>query len=456
MRQIFAIAILSLRNAIRSRMVACLIFVLAAVITLIPLTIKGDGTIAGFVQVLLSYTLGLTVIVLSMTTFWAGSASVSSEINDKTIQMVGTKPVSTWQLWLGKWIGLNMMNLALLMFAGCITYVLLHWHLQPSRLTQEQYQDSRQLLMARSVIEPHKPDIESIAKARLQDRLSRQPLPGGVSSEQALRDLRQQVKIDENTIRPGTSKEWTFGMVEATGDTPELTIQYRFTSSMIDQDAVKGRWLVGTRTKPDMVTIEKSGVPRAINQFRIPYNPVWKSQPLILTYIDVNTEEATLLIDLDQGLVLMSPRGSFNINFVYALCTMAGQLSFFAALGVTAGCLFSLPVAAFVSMFLLLLVQLGSYIQGMALNEIIWTADPNGHESMGLATVAILLVFKTMAVVLAPLIQDNALNQLASGILIDAPQVMRSLFLQGIAYALLLGLFASYVMNRRELALPQS
>jgi len=126
MQQIFAIAQLSIRNAVRSKIVISLLVLLLASVVLLPLTIKGDGTLAGFIQILLSYTLGLASFILALTTLWAGSAAVASEINDKTIQMAAVKPVSRWQIWMDKWLGLNFMNAVLLTMCGLTTYGLLN------------------------------------------------------------------------------------------------------------------------------------------------------------------------------------------------------------------------------------------------------------------------------------------------------------------------------------------
>ena len=46
----------------------------------LPLTVKGDGTIEGQVQIVIGYTLGLASVLLSMSTLWAGCAAVSAEI----------------------------------------------------------------------------------------------------------------------------------------------------------------------------------------------------------------------------------------------------------------------------------------------------------------------------------------------------------------------------------------
>src|SRR5436190_16992898 len=118
MSKVLAIAGIAIRNAIRSRVVVVLLGLLLVAIVALPLTIKGDGTIAGTVQVLLRYTLGAVTIILSIATLWAGCAAISMEVQEHQVHLVVTKPVYRAQLWLGKWLGLFILNTVLLTLAG--------------------------------------------------------------------------------------------------------------------------------------------------------------------------------------------------------------------------------------------------------------------------------------------------------------------------------------------------
>ena len=82
-RNIPAIAVLTLRNAVRSKVVALLVFgVLAAVIG-VPLALRSDGTATGHVQLLLYYALGLAGIILSLAAVWSGAGAVALDIESR-------------------------------------------------------------------------------------------------------------------------------------------------------------------------------------------------------------------------------------------------------------------------------------------------------------------------------------------------------------------------------------
>jgi hypothetical protein len=206
-----------------------------------------------------------------------------------------------------------------------------------------------------------------------------------------------------------------------------------------------------------LIDIRKDSVPRTLNELVIRLDDRWANQPLVLTYVDMDTSGVSMIFDAGEGLVLLVPQGSFIANYVRALLIVLGQLAFLSALGVTAGCLFSLPVAAFVSLFLLVLMHMGSYIEGIAKNEIVlpWQAA-SADAAMSWGTILVAFVFKVMALVMSPLMHESALQYVSTGRLVDWVWTLRGLVVQGIIYALLMSLVAARIMNRRELALPVS
>ena len=94
MTRIIAIAALAVRSAIRSRLFITLAMIMLFVIFALPLTIKGDGTVAGHVKILLYYTLGLASIILGMTTLWTSCSAISHEIDEKQYPDVRRKTCS--------------------------------------------------------------------------------------------------------------------------------------------------------------------------------------------------------------------------------------------------------------------------------------------------------------------------------------------------------------------------
>src|SRR5687768_12414754 len=127
MRRIFAIAMLTLKAAFRYRVVLVMALLLLAGVILLPLIIKDDGTARGFSQIILTYTLTLMTALLGFATLWLSCGILAREIEDAQMQMVVVKPISRWQIWLGKWLGILALNALLLAVTGAAVYGLTQW-----------------------------------------------------------------------------------------------------------------------------------------------------------------------------------------------------------------------------------------------------------------------------------------------------------------------------------------
>ncbi len=101
-----------------------MLFLLALAVGVLPLIVKDDGSAAGMTQILITYTLSMITAIMGASTLWISAGSLANEIENHQLQMVVTKPIPRWQIWLGKWIGVMSMNFILLLFAGgdCV------WH----------------------------------------------------------------------------------------------------------------------------------------------------------------------------------------------------------------------------------------------------------------------------------------------------------------------------------------
>ena len=126
MRRILAISFLTLRAAYRFKVVYIMTLLLIAGVVILPLIIKDDGTARGFTQIILTYTLALTTTLLGFSTLWLSCGILAREIEEAQMQMVAVKPIARWQIWLGKWFGILILNAGLLLMAGLLIYAAMY------------------------------------------------------------------------------------------------------------------------------------------------------------------------------------------------------------------------------------------------------------------------------------------------------------------------------------------
>ncbi len=127
MQRIFAIAWLTWKAALRFKLFLVIAALLVLAVVGLPLVIKDDGTAQGFTQIILTYTLSAITALLGLSTLWLACGTLARDIEECQIQVVATKPIARWQIWLGKWLGIVSLNAALLVISGGCVYGLLEW-----------------------------------------------------------------------------------------------------------------------------------------------------------------------------------------------------------------------------------------------------------------------------------------------------------------------------------------
>src|SRR5512144_2963715 len=125
MQRVFAVTWLTSKAAFRYRLFWVLSGLLLLSVIGLPLLIKDDGSARGFTQILLTYTLSAISALLGLSTLWLACGTLARDIEECTVQVVATKPIARWQIWLGKWLGILSLNAALLALSGACVYGLL-------------------------------------------------------------------------------------------------------------------------------------------------------------------------------------------------------------------------------------------------------------------------------------------------------------------------------------------
>src|SRR5215472_5797030 len=148
MQRILAIAWLTWKAALRFKLFLVIAALLVLAVVGLPLIIKDDGSAQGFTQIILTYTLSTITTLLGLSTLWLSCGTLARDIEECQIQVVATKPVARWQIWLGKWLGIVSLNAALLAISGACVFALLQY--RASKLPPDVQKTLReQILVAR-------------------------------------------------------------------------------------------------------------------------------------------------------------------------------------------------------------------------------------------------------------------------------------------------------------------
>jgi len=451
-----AVAGLAVRAAVRSRLFLSLMVLLLAVVIGVPLAVKGDGTAAGQVRILLLYALGMGSMVLGAATVWAGCGMISQEIEERQIRLLAVKPVHPFRIWLGKWLGLLALDAVLLGAAGAVVYGLLQWRLGAAQISpEERRQIGEEILTGRRLFSPRPDPIAAQVDAELARLIRAHGLPAGISREEARATLERALRTRRAAVAPGRTREWIFDVPSPAGETTPVLLRFRLSPDAAGRRPVSGTWTAGPVGEPERFRHAVEGVLTGAVQFRIPPELLGTGEPVVVRFHnEPRPRSRTVVFRAGHEAELLVREASFAANLVLALVIVFCQLALLAAIGITAGAAFSFPVAAFTAAALLLISLLSHSFIGGSSPEAAARVHAHHHgpapEPSALVQTAEKGIRCTAAIT-EPAMQFAPLGRLADGILVAPARAARAAVLLLFLYPAPLALIATLCLRRREL-----
>lgn len=448
-----AIAWLTVRQAIRSRLLLSLAFLLVAGLVGLPLLIGGGNTLAGKIQVILNYTLVYASAILAVATLGTACGGLAAEIQDRQLYLVITKPLHRHELWLGKWLGIMGLNVMLLTLTGLIigTMTTLTIHRAEESLAIKQ-QVSSQYLMARQALRPVTPDWNVAVTEASQRLIQSGQVPETMTPGQLRQELAGELNIHRFRIPPGGGVEFAFHYPTAKHAGQTLMLAYKFDSTRPERNPIAGRWTIANDpARPIHLGVTNyPGIPSILH---IPGLPGSGQDHLTVNYqrLDSGQQATLLLADKNREPELLVPYGGFEMNLLRSLMIIFAKLAFLTALGLSAGCLLSTPVAIFTACFFLILMALAGYVQTVAASGAFYTPHACHecvHSGMDKATLAL---FRLLNGVTEPLSRLDPAPLLAAGRLVGWEMVLSAFGWLVALYTPITAFIGIALFKRREM-----
>lgn len=359
MRKVWAVATNTVRQALRMKVAAIFIVLLLVLLPVMGLTATGDGTLKGRLQTFVSYGLSLMGLLLSLLTIIVSIYSITSDIEHRQIYTVVTKPIRRYQLILGKFLGVIVLDVALLtLFAGIVygVTVLMPRFVHASEEELAQVED--EFYTARASLVPPQIDVreEAVAlykKLEKDDQLEAL-YPNGTPGE-ILNYLSNRLRLEKRAAAVGQVLVWEFQNVRPSDPNRQsLFIRFKYDVSVTPPDEqVYGDWRIGDlrgiRSGAEVDTpvwaVPRRDPVRKFREIEVPASAVAKDGYLAVGFMNPPLNDTTVLFPIEDGLEVLYKADSFLGNYVRAILLILFRLMFLACLGVMAASFLSFPVA---------------------------------------------------------------------------------------------------------------
>jgi hypothetical protein len=442
MQRIIAIAWLTWKAALRFRLFLVIAVLLLAAVVGLPVMIKDDGTARGFTQILLTYTLSAITGLLGLSTLWLSCGTLARDIEECQIQVVATKPIARWQIWLGKWLGIVILNAALLAISGACVFGLLQWraaHLPAA----EQKILREQVLVARGLARPQSVDAQINAQTKqvLEERLKSSPdLAGSADLPEVEKQIREQVKAIYQIVPPGYSRQWRIDLSSQMNSLRDRPLQLRIKFNSAGGGTGRtfaGFWQVGDAQKMEPWQSESMSLSSdTFHEFQVPANLLDDKGVLAIAFLNPN--DTSLLFPVEDGVEVLYPEGGL------------------AAIGLMAASFLTFPVAAFFSMAVLAVVlSSGTLADTVASGSVGVGNDEKGIPGHSPADMVLIPVFKGILVIVNLAKGFSPIDSLSGGLAITWGELGAAFGQIVLLLGGIIGIIGIVLFSRRELATAQ-
>ena len=450
---ILSVARLTLRAATRYRVVQFLVLLLLSLVVSLPLVLKHDGTALGLTRIVITYSLGSIVTILSFATLWLAVGNLAREVEDGQLQMVAVKPLARWQILFGKWLGIMTVNLLLLTVSAVAVGTLLHW--RAGQLDeQERRVLDQQILIARAPQRAPQPDFDALARERLAASINENQ-PAEFDRETALAKIREQLVARHEAVLPQHVHQWK--IPASNPDEPAtLRLKFRVARGLHEPARLNTGWIFGDLNATNQLRFETVLTTDSFHELPVP--PGLANAEGVLPVHFVNLTDDTFVFEARDGPELLVPEASFTTNLLRGFAILFCWLGLAAALGLTAACRLNFNVAAFFAVSVLLIGTFDGTIANVSERGTIWSIqDPAEITTIHrVADTLLVPMIRLLDFLLGAVTNYSPVENLSLGRAIPWTQVAAAFAQCWLGFGGLLAILAVFAFGRRELANPDA
>jgi hypothetical protein len=312
----------------------------------------GDGTLKGRLQTFVSYGLSLTSILLSLLTIIISIYTVTSDIEQRQIYTVITKPIRRFEFLLGKLFGVILLDVILLSLFAAIIYTITIYMPGFTKAPElERVQANYEFFTARASLTVPAIDVSQEVEETYKKLERSGGLPENVPYEEMIAQITMQKQLANRAADVGQILTWEFDNVRSLAQNFFIRFKYDVAVNPPDMQ-VLGRWVVGDYQSINYGTesetpiydqVHKNSV-RDFHEIVIPAEVIPEHGRLAVGFQNYPLNSTVIFFPPD-GIEVLYKADSFTGNFIRVTFLILFRLIFLACLGTLASTFLSFPVA---------------------------------------------------------------------------------------------------------------
>jgi hypothetical protein len=273
-----------------------------------------------------------------------------------------------------------------------------------------------------------------------------------MDAAQVATELMKELKSARFVIAPTGMVHFTTIITSPLSGNNDGLLNYKIESSRPERSPIPAQWVIQA-AGGKAIHLSVTNYPGLPNRLLIPGSVMQGAQSLILSYhrLDSGSSATLFMAQNGQEPELLIPSGSWAMNLSRGLLMILCRLAFLSALGLTAGCLLSTPVAVFAAFFIMVLLALSGYVESVATSGVFYIPHEGPALSRTWLDNVILSQFKWLNRLTQPLLRLDPVPLIEEGRRISWLMTAHAVaWLVGL-YTAVTALIGMILFNRREL-----
>ena len=369
MHSIWAVATNTIKQALRMKVALVSAILLIVILPLLGFSATGDETLKGRLQTFVSYSLSLMSFLLCVLTIIVSVYTVTSDIEQRQIYTVITKPIRRYQFLLGKLLGVIVLDVMLLGLFSAIIYTITIYTPNFSNPSEaELIQADNEFFTARAALTVPQEDVTAEVLARYEELERMEELPPNETREEIIAELTKRKQLARRAAPVGYRLVWEFENVKPLAKSMFIRFKYDIFPNPPDSQ-VYGLWYAGDDQyikygeQPETPIYEQfhKNAARTFHEVEFPSDVVPEDGHLAIAFVNDPRNQSTVIFPFD-GLEVLYEADSFGANFVRAVLLILFRLIFLACLGLVASSFLSFPVAVLFCLVLFFTASFSGFV----------------------------------------------------------------------------------------------
>jgi hypothetical protein len=310
-------------------------------------------------------------------TIFAAVYTLTSDIKDKQVYTVLTKPIRRYQFVLGKLLGVVLLDAGLLLLFSAIIYTITI--LLPTFIKADDAQLAQvrnEFFTARASLKPAEPDISHELDQAYDKLRQAGEVPAGVNENPIARrnyrkELARRIGLRKRAAVVGEEMLLEFDNVRISDPNQSLFVRFKYDVAVNPPDLqIYSRWVVGDvrqvrlggTLETPIYSMDRKDLIRTFREFEVPADAVARDGYLAIAFLNVPLNDTVVIFPLEDGLELLYKADTFTANFIRAVLLVFVRLIFLAVLAVFAGSFLSFPVAVLLCLAVFTMANMSGFI----------------------------------------------------------------------------------------------